>query len=324
MKGGVSVANSKLELVFDENRAIEVFGRIAKCWRNRELEFAKSTPPERSLPENVNYGSRLHGIWLAIYAICNSSGDQSDTISSSLKTLWIANPDLFDPNLRLSSDPTLLIPSLPYANVYPARTSRWMEFRQYIKDELEGDLRSVFLQFDDREELISHFEQFKGIGQKIAQMLGMWFQDVEWDIEYQNQAGWQRFREMALVPADRHLMRKVIQCGIISHASSDHHRTISRPISDFVAKVCEENRISWSDLSQGFWHIGAKICRKRPKRKNDLARSSAYCFQNCPIEHFCTHTITEGKEGIDKTGKVGFWRRVEREAHLFSRLPDIE
>lgn len=308
----------KLTIEFDEVRAVEVFRTIADAWREHERWFAGMVPPERVLPEGVFVGSRLHGIWLCIFAFCNAAGDQSENISTILKRLWRDNLDLFDPDLKLKSDTGLLIPAIPYAKSYPERVERWLAFRDYMG--IRGsDPRLFFPLCESREYLIAWWEQHQGIGHKIAQMLSIWFQEVSWDIEYQNPIGWGEFRRIPLFVADRHAMRMMIKSQVITKLSTDHHRSISRPISDFVCEICKKHGINWSDLAQGMWHLGAKICRKRPDRKGNPAASDAYCVANCPVEHLCRYTIAEGGKTLDRTGHIGWEKRVPRNPHLFSQ-----
>lgn len=291
---------------YDEPRAIAWFSLIADLWRRCEHPFDKMISPEvRYHPPGIVTGSRFHACHLFFTGFANRYGKKAEEVCSKASRIAVERPHLIDPAMEKTysfDDIEALVSVIAFAQNEPERVDWWLSgCLGILRDEYDCDPRQIFTSLElsgdseaDRERLIIRLKRFKGIGQKIGQLIISWFQGVDWQDEPEK---WQKLREIQAVATDLWVMRLMRMCDIIVSWESDHSTAISKNISDFISRICLENQISHNDLNQALWHIGSVICgTMRPN-------SGPYrhvCYGSCPAINYCKGIVPSNYRPIKR------------------------
>ncbi|MCX6808519.1 MAG: hypothetical protein NTW50_02535 [Candidatus Berkelbacteria bacterium] len=289
-----------MPIVFDKEKARADAQVIAAAWLRRSEWLPRWLPPEIQFhPVNVQKGSKLHACFLFLSGYVSRSGQSANQAIGKASELTLKFPELvlpeksLQPSLELWPELNRLI---AFSKQDPKRVEGWVENLGRIRNEFGSDPRNIFLDlnFDQtdkesiwaaRNVLIDRIDGFYGIAHKIAQLLIPWFQAVDWDYR---QDEWQKTRLIPAVPVDHWLMRQTKQWAWVLEYGSDSRDHISRPISDFLSRICLDDELSWYDFAQGCWHISARICSQhRRLRFQNTTRSRQWCVDHCPAFSFC-------------------------------------
>jgi hypothetical protein len=333
--------NANFVLTFNTERAKVIFPIIARAWekRSNSSTFGAIVSPEvRLAPKEITAGGKYHARLehaqlLFAFGFLNRNGKRADLLISAATELWHEEPTLFDSRYldylaEYHFEP--LRPIIPHASHlnHLSRVNWWLQYQQLLHEKYDDDPRKIITEnltynvLEDRATIIKKFEEFKGIGQKIAQLITCWYQEVEWrDLD----ADWQYIRLIPAIPADLWVGRLVYQFGLVNSWSSDHSQTILRKVGDFISQTCFENEINHNNLIQGLWAQGAYICAKRPK--NPFRAFSEYC-PKCPATTFCLGIVPPNyvKLAINDPRNTGGRRPTRRVSSLcwgkFIRKPE--
>ena len=299
-------------LRFDREQAVKLCRSVIHSWQTRTNGFQGMDCPEALLPDDIIPGSREHACFTFFFGWTNVYGQSAFNLARKCAEIHRDNRWVIDPSLELPSDADMeeaISPAVPFVWVNPERAVWWETCRTIVRDEYGSDPRNIFLfHGSSRDEFLRTFRRFPGIGPKIAQLLGLWFQDIAWGDDYLDlfrRPRWEEFQRVPLVPVDMWVMRLMFQCRVITRHQTDSHSRISRPISDYLCKLCADYELSHSDLSQGLWHIGSEICFKRPKRSRRPQDADAHCLLACPVHDFCQYTIHEPGKAYQDKGTIG-------------------
>ena len=297
----------KVELEFDRDRAGEIFIFAIEAFKNRLLGFDSLSQPEVVFrPDNFSYGSLEHRLWLFFSGAVTRFGQASyqaiekfrDSVAADSR---IINPqsDFLDVNYQqLLAGVMAFVPAdRPLGREGNLRIEGWKENLAILRDEFNGDPAEVILRAERSRKGLIHSLQgkFYGIGSKIAQLIIIWFQDVDWPYR---QEDWHEIRQFSFTPVDIWFLRLFRQWGIITKWNTDQHDVVRKVVSDFTADLCRELAIEHGILSQAVWHCGRAICHNRPKNPNIVG---AYCWHNCPFYKYCDCICTGSKYKIDGT-----------------------
>lgn len=329
------IRKGRATLQFDRERALSVFRLLIEAWQRRTKGFAGLNPPEAGLPAEMVVGSRIHACYIFAYGTANRYGTSAQELAQKLANLWKVAPWWVDPAMTLRDDSaySLVGAVIPFGIELPERVDAWLENLDRLRMEFASDPRRIFLEHGkDRDSLVRSLVQFHGIEHKIAQLLGIWFQDVKWS--YGKPSEWRRIRRIALSPVDMWVMRLMVMTGIITAFEQDNRDRFSRECSDFICEVCESSSLSHRDLAQAFWHTGSVICAKRPRMapgddpeiwQNSERQKLAdiHCLGLCPLAEFCRKTILMAGTAY-KSGKIGLDQQRPRchPGNLFVPRPE--
>ena len=271
-------------------------------WQERDHWFKGSDPPEvRFRPQNILKGSRSHAMYLFLAAYLSRSGKPADTVIKVAGKLAEEYPELIDP--ALSSDQRHLFAyqalekAIPYET--EVRVNGWFTNLYILRDIYDSDPANIFKSLEigtsqksimsARSEMIRLLSQkngFYGFGHKIAQMLFVWYQVVNW----QNDSRlWTNLRKIPAQPVDIHAMRFFYQLGWIESFTSDKRDAVSKPLSDIISEMYLKlhfNYQDWHDTSQALWRVQSDICANY--RRSNPANSRKICVAKCPVVTLCT------------------------------------
>jgi len=315
-------------VVFDEDRTIAVCSHIARSWRTKSKALGGQISPEViHLPCSIEYGSLDHVRYLLFIGWLSRSGKTADEVIESGARVAIREPWLLTHqgicDHSVAHYGSIMKFMVPYAETKNQRDLYlwWRECCETVERKpFNGDLRNVFLRHtsviskDDRwrsrELIINDLCRLKGIAHKIAQLIAIWVQEVNWS---KNAIKWNRIRKIPFIPVDLWCMRLVYMSGMVIGFNGDHRDRIGRPISDYLSKVCLEHDISHTDLAQGLWHIGARIHAKMPRN----TKQTQYCHDRCPLHNYCTWIVNSDPVNRQR-GLIGWHSAVPRSAYPYT------
>lgn len=332
--GRVEQNGNGVVLEFDIERAIRAYRHIAELWRRRldspTEVFPQFEPPERKFapaafrPGGCLYGTRHHALFLFWAGWLNRNGKTAAEVIRKLGALWDERryEHIFDPisaKDRPAEDFEPIRPLIVFADLpkYACRVDWWIEGLAILRERYNGDPRNILLQglshdpWEDRKDIIRRFKEFKGVAHKIAQLMAVWMQEVEWP---DHEKEWSYVKTLPFIAVDMWAARMIRQWGIVTAWSSDHSQTVMEKISEFISKVCLTSRIPPTDLIQGIWHIGSIVCGKR--RPRDMNKAVEFCA-HCPAAKFCIGMVPANIEAIYEgigSGQIG--RRTQRTSSM--------
>jgi len=263
-----------------------------------------------NLPPGIIRGSREHALNLFFLGWINRYGEKALVLRDHLAQAWSSHPGIIDPRrIMFDQSRKVLEEIIPLADSEPERIDQWLACRQILLESYGGDPRNIFLTHEgDRENLIQALDDFPGIGRKIAQLIGVWFQEVRWPGNSSCRDVWKQVKLIPLFPTDMWIARLFVQSQIISSWRRDSRDKIILEICEFTCGLCARHRLSHIDLAQGFWHIGALICDRRPKGERQKQRADMHCLSECPLHDHCTifiqnrwNNYLNGRVGADDT-----------------------
>lgn len=342
--------STNLTVLLDEKKTVGVLQRVRDLWLERKRYFANAWPPERRLMSSaIVRGSLLHARYLFLSACLSRSGKSADQVVRVASFLAESYPHLLDPETDREHPDFIgvFLPLFPFAREKQEERLRdWLNCLRILGDKYGGDPRNIFLGINCRDlwaaraEVIRRTTEFPGVGHKIGQMMGIWFQEVAWK---QDHSYWKRFRKVPLVAIDIWWMRLVWQAGLVVSFLTDHRDAIDEILSDQVAWLCLKYRIDHVPVAQGMWWVGAGICstfRRRhllyPKEAKGQqvieglteagrlkAKAVDYCRLHCPLDAECTCVVLRSDER-DNRGIVGWDECVDRPRNGFAKFADYE
>lgn len=317
---------------FDRERAIVIFRDLAARWQHCEPPFNtdKFVSPERKYhPKGVVQGSIEHAHFLFFGGWLNRNGKTATELFRDARKIAEQSPWIIDPRDERSMERErfdLLERVIPFASheKYTGRVDWWYrDCMGLLRDKYDGDPRNIFLTAEltgdwrsDRELLLSRLKAFFGTGPKIAQLIMLFFQEVDWLDNHQHR--WDKVRRVPSIAADMWVMRLMRQLNIVVSWESDISTKISSEISDFICEICYEEDIPHTHLIQALWHNGAVICgRMRPK---DQTAARPFCHSVCPLSKTCSgivpaNYVSNGRLSMYAT-KNGKQRTTQRLASL--------
>jgi hypothetical protein len=201
------------------------------------------------------------------------------------------------------------------------RAGQWMGNLKVLHDAYRSDPGNILLSAEPKNgDLVKALEKpFKGIGHKIAQLIILWFQDVNWP---DNQEQWQKIRQVHVGVADIWVLRLLYQFGILKEWPNDHHNHASKVFAEFISYVCQKYELDFSALSQAFWHIGSDICgnRKSSRQYANTGKRDSFCYNNCPANDLCSCIVYSSTYKDD--GRIGWDQAIPRLDNLFFSRSD--
>lgn len=304
-------------LVMDVVRTDKVLTLAAYSWQNRLLSFSTMESPEIwHLLDEIRPGSRMHSVAIFLASLFSRSGKLADDVIPKAFRLLVERPDLADPRkvrkVFRPEDRYLLEELIAFAKDDPARVEGFIMSMRILKEKYDGDPRNIFLSLSPIEDLmqarrmlIGAFEEFPGIGNKIAQLAIVWFQDTDWSPARgvrNHREQWEWIRKIPAMPVDIWILRLTRQLGLVRKWESDHRDRVTDRISEFYSERCLEGSINWSLASQALWHAGSRLCGRLPENDD---RRSLFCFKNCPFYDFCRGVMGTNAK-LRGRGKLGW------------------
>jgi hypothetical protein len=326
-------------VAFDDDHAAQVCQAAAEAWRKRSHGLAPYNPPEAALiPPPEQFGTLKHAYLIYGAAWLQRSGKTADSLIRNI--LYVAQhmPEILDPR-AVHSDEAMewfLINAIPFGHM-PKERRRLDWWRQNLRmlDELyDADPRNIFLTLDiedniesiwaARSVLLKRLCKFMGVQHKIAQLITIWFQDIAWP---EHQEKWALIRRIPAIPADIWILRLMGQTGAVEVVNGTSHRDrISKPVAEYLARLCLERGLNHGDVAQGLWHTGARIDRWLPEDNGTARRAReqvTYCLAQCPLSDLCVKRVRANKEQTNR-GTIGYETALPRPLGLFkqSDFPD--
>lgn len=269
-------------------------------WQERNHWFIESDPPEvRFRPSNIIEGTREHAMYLFLAAYLSRSGKPANTVIRVAGKLAHEFPELIDPSLNSGQRHLFAYQALEKAIPYEKelRVNGWFTNLYILRDvygshpvnifrnlEIANSQKSILLARSEMIRLLSIKNGFYGFGHKIAQMLFVWYQVVNWQ---NNTRIWANLRKIPAQPVDIHAMRFFYQLGWIDSFSSDRRDAVSRPLSDIVSEMYLKLHFTyqdWHDTAQALWRVQEDICADY--RRSSL-NSRKVCVKKCPVVARC-------------------------------------
>lgn len=310
-------------IILHEQKTVEVLEYLASEWKSPKGYFQNVVPPERRfLPDGIKIGSRDHARFLFFAGWMSRSGQQANQAISISKKIFDQYPHLIDPNVERSHPDfnLILYPLLPFDDKERSkRLNGWIECLSILRDKYLGDPRSICFELKTndpltaREQIIERMTEFPGIGHKIGQLIGGWFQEVDWKGEGDKKF-WQNFRRIPMVAVDIWWLRLIKQLDLVSYYRSDHRDMISRPVSDQISWFCFKHDIPHMSAAQAMWWTGAGICNSLKNKSG--SKANFHCHYCCPLDQFCVKVVIHNKE-MKGRGLVGYDEAIPR-VSLFS------
>lgn len=290
------------------------------------LAFRSFTPPEqRMCPEFIKVGSLKHAQWLFFVAWLNRSGKTAEEVfrmgnEIARDHFWMINPAVERVTKKFRA---AIGKAVPFGELEPKRVDWWIQCKELLRTRYNSDPRNIFMDLpigeshEDimlaRAELIRRFEEFMGIGHKIAQLTVIWFTNVEWP---KNRRYWRFLQRIPMIPADLWILRMVRQLGLVEEYSTDHRDEVSRIVADELSYQCLVHGWSAHDLAQALWHAGAKVCAYVPR---NIEKRGKYCFHRCPVHQHCAGPVRADPEQKNR-GSMGWDNPPTVSRTLFTML----
>lgn len=331
VKGGERMESPLLE--FDRGRTVKVLRHAERAWEERLLGLANLKPPEIEYwPEEIEQTSRQGERLLFFLGWANRSGMTANEIFTRGVALAREHPELLDPHQpeSLWFEPVLTqavpfgagnFPKYGNGSVgeeapIPQNGNRnkpwdtpvdwWRSSLRILREEYNGCPTNIFMGLprrrgnridrlmEAREVVLERLCAFPGIGRKIAQLIGIFFQSVDWKVHWKE---WSFVRQIPFIPVDIHLSRAVQDFGCLLKWRKNDFASIATPISDYLCRVCAEERLAHDCVAQAFWNVRARIHAKLPKRAE---KQGQYCFLHCPFHGFCMSVTPAMAGGSDR------------------------
>lgn len=316
------------KITFHDDRALEVFRVVVDAWRHRNNPTAPQThlrglcPPEESFrPQDIRVGSREHALYLFFQGVASRSGKTANDALGRVSKYAIESPWVIDPlapseRHRSEESRQLIGKVLAFTDREPKRIDGWIAALDRLREDYAGDPRNIFLKhaigvtkeerWEAREVVVRELCQFYGVQHKIAQLIMLWFQAVDWlpvnpAQVAAEQVFWERFRSVPAIPVDIWFLKLMKMMDLVSECPKSHRDLISRPVSDYIARVCLDHDLPCWDLAQGLWHIGARVHGRRPTKHTKVG---TYCL-GCPVDPYCVFLVQPDRQQTGR-GTVGY------------------
>jgi hypothetical protein len=303
------MAAKRVEITFDQNRAVLVFRRIIEAWQARELKLKGIVPAEIQILDLLQDLTLVHQSWiLYLVGTLSLSHQKTRTLTKNIIVLLETKPWSTNANLE---DPLRLAEFVFYEGwkLHQHRTDLetfWLESKKRFRD---TDPRQIFIDYGSNQDALIHeLDSIYGIGLKIAHLLTTYFQHWAYDSNTQLYKDWAGIGRIKAVPIDSHWYKLLRQTGIVTKWNSQYHNSVIRPCTDFACTTCQAYQLSSIDLVQGTWHIFSNICAFKP---TDPDKQAVYCYNNCPLESCCDRIVRPTNAEI-KVGIVGWKSATKR------------
>ncbi|MDD3773670.1 MAG: hypothetical protein PHW50_00045 [Patescibacteria group bacterium] len=319
--GLVTVRRGKNWIIFDENRALEVLNLAVSAWHGKYKHLINCDQPELvHLPAGFEYGSRMHGLYLFSYGSLNRYGEKTNVAIGEGSNIFNQHPWLIDPLLKYNEDlagqklgPVLAFTSAKTEGGKKEKNEKligWKFNLDLLRKDYDSDARNIFYQSSrNRAGLIKELSRFYGYGQKVAQLVALYFQDVEWQDHLND---WKDLKQIAVAPVDLWIAREMRNFNILIEWSTDKKNTASYIVSDFLVYMFNRYNLSWFEALQSLWHTGANICFKVSKLEQ---KAACHCLTLCPFHDYCVQRA--GGSHQRNKGGFGWGNSRERSKNLF-------
>jgi len=321
-RGLVEVRRGNQWIVFDELRAVEVCSFAALAWQEKHKHLANCDQPELVyLPKGFPHASRLHALYLFAYGPLNRYGKTTNQALDEGTDIFLQNPWIIDPVLSFCDDDfeRLSLDMFSFTSLKTVKGKKelegkivgWKNNLRLLQVKYDSDPRNIFYNVEkSRQSIIDALSIFYGYGQKVAQLVALYFQKVKWEEEKEQ---WDQIKKICVMPVDLWLAREMRNFSIVVSWSTDKKNAASYLVSDFLVYICEKYHLPWDDVAQAFWHTGANVCIRVPQ---NAQKASAHCLTLCPFHDFCDHRA--GGSHQSNNGGFGWDSPKKRPKNLFN------
>lgn len=203
------------------------------------------------------YRSKEHFVWL-FFATMTDRRQVSEEVYKAHVKLHEQYPHLYSPGLRCVNLDELTNILIGYKVGVPRQSAQyWFRCADTLWNKWHGDPRELYgggsiasaLQWK-----ADHKKKFKtdplpGFGPKIMSLYGLYLAELG-EVELSD-----------AFPADVHVQRWFLSNGCIEGLNGKvRNEEMEAVIRPFITKFCNENGISWIDLSHAIWFLGNKVC----------------------------------------------------------------
>jgi len=301
------MARKIVKVVFNETRGVLVFRHLINAWQKRDLGLSGIIPWERQILDAASDMSPVHKAWLLyIFAALNLSRQKTRTVAKKMLAI------LYNESFRRLINPYEMANKIfqETSDLYRSRPllkKFWQESIERFKD---TDPRQIFIEHgSNKESLISELDGIPSIGLKVAHLMVAYFEELALSRDKEFLEKWPQARSMVVMPIDVHWFKFLRQCQIIKRFNSEYHNSVIQQTIDFSCNLCIKYELNHLDLMQGNFYTHSQICALKPE---DPDRRKIYCFNNCPLESFCT-MIVQPTDQENKSGIVGWSSAKPRE-----------
>ncbi|MDD5606185.1 MAG: hypothetical protein PHR51_02610 [Patescibacteria group bacterium] len=319
------------------NRALarRVFDALLAALEQKAFPYNFAQVPH--LDENFPKGMTLGGVeearFLFVVCLWMRGGIKSTTAFKQLARVWEARANIFDPRYvaarknskKLVREISELLQAcgLKYRSGMAYAPYEWVSNLTKLEYYWHGDPRQLFYGEgatweDAYARIISTYSGnggkfdpdspngFLGFREKMASMLGFFLADRGL-----------LDSESFPIPVDFHVMRVIVECGIIELPDSwtgyeSDWRQLAQLIRGLTQQYCEKEERDWRRLGDALWLLSGNVCNLYPGNTSVVGEYNARqtsvdsrelmwtpmlsikywqtCGQ-CPIEQFCKHCV---------------------------------
>lgn len=254
--------------IFHEDRAVQFIETILKAYYTPTHLYKHvhhslgHAPQQRFLPSDMQPGSYEHSVLLCGTTLTDYMSVSYD-IFNTANYLWKNSPQLFtDAILHMSPKDVATELKMAKSTFPYAKALRWLDTFSSVYQYLDGDPRKIFTLGESIDEVNQARERLSkvyntnflaGLGPKLLSLLSLHYFDF----------GILNEHFPGSFPADRHIQRQVMQCGILEFRDGDTHdaaRVDAEIIRENIVGLCKEMNVSVFDLAHAMWINGNRLC----------------------------------------------------------------
>ena len=273
----------------DEEKALAISEILLDQFYNRQGYFENYQMPEYILPSNIEHGSKEHALWLT-YVISIDKLTNAVKLWKNAREEHIVYPEHFNPEniLSFSEGKLSTITKRVGARFPQSGAATWKKISQILKEEYEGDPRSITpepVSIQEMKERMDKFPQLRG-----PKLFNFYLRAMG----ETNLFSISDFDELDIA-VDKQVARLTLYTGVLQLLSKQftgcvHEQPLRRLIEQAWRTPAKKLGSPPWKLDEPLWTIGSQLCSKRK------------CTQ-CPIKHLCNKT-----KGITFKEAVVTWK----------------
>ena len=239
----------------ERERAAKIARILVEDFKSRRKIF-KKYPLNKTLffPKTDERSLAL----FTIYTISIDYGMRAEILFKKLKNLFERNNKFFNPTFLLSKFDRKSLGRFFEKELglrFPNRAAeRWLNLSKILIERYEGDVRKIF-ESRDALRIFEELKNIKGFGPKLSSLFIKFAVSLNFTRNLKN-------LEKVPIPVDVHLAKLAFRLGIIKGKEKDYQKFIPE-IIEIWSKAARNAKVSWLDLNDALWILGAYGCKKK-------------------------------------------------------------
>ncbi len=288
-KNRIRTFKTKIEI--DPGKATLIAQRLYNQFYNRTGFFASYDMPEYILPENLEHGSKEHGLYLT-YVISIDYMTDAERLWRRSRGTYQLYPEMFCPEkiLSLGKDTVRnLVKRL--GGRYPVTgADTWKKVSRKLLYKYDGDPRNLTKEPSTIKEIRQRLDEFPYLrGNKLSNFY----------IRAMGETGLFKITNLHEldIPVDIQVARFTIYTGVLKLLSDSFEGCVHKnPLRGLIEEAWRNSarKIGTSPwkLDEPIWTVGSKLCSKRQ-------------CSPCPVKDLCNKT-----KGVKFSNAIAIWDRI--------------